>query len=107
MNLFGAAQNFVLLVLTIVVFVTQLVALIDAARRPAGAFTAEGKLSKPIWLAILGVAAAIGFIGIGGGIGFFSIIAVVPAMIYLVDVRPRLTPYSRGQGNGPAGGSGW
>ncbi|WP_322785621.1 DUF2516 family protein [Cellulosimicrobium cellulans] len=107
MGIIGSLQWIVYLLLSLVVFGTQLFALVDAIRRPASAFTAEGKLSKPIWLAILGVAAALGFLSIplGGGInlGFIGIIAVVAAIVYLVDVRPRLQPYGNGRGNGSSG----
>jgi hypothetical protein len=106
-------QFFVWFALSLVVFAVQVLALVDALRRPARAFTAEGKLSKNIWLLILGVAAAIGLLGIptgggGGGFGFFNVIAVTPAIIYWVDVRPRLRPYGGGgrggRPQGPAGG---
>ncbi len=104
-------QLFVWMVLALAVFAVQVVALVDALRRPARAFTAEGKLSKNIWLIILGIAAAIGLLGIpsgggGGGFGFFNIIAVTPAIIYWVDVRPRIRHHGRGGGRpqGPAGG---
>ncbi|MFB7888043.1 DUF2516 family protein [Cellulosimicrobium cellulans] len=105
MGIIGSLQWIVFFVLMLVVFVTELVALVDAIRRPASAFTAEGKLTKPIWLAILGVAAALGFVSlppmsIGG---FFGIIGVVAAIVYLVDVRPRLLPYGNGRGNGSSG----
>ena len=106
---FGGAQLFVLIILAVVVFVAQAVALIDGLRRPANGFTAEGKLTKPIWSAILGVAAAIGFLGLPPmmltSASFLNLIALVPAFIYLVDVRPRLKPYGFGRGSGGSGGS--
>jgi hypothetical protein len=99
------------MVLALAVFAVQVVAFFDALRRPASAYTAEGKLSKNIWLLILGIAAAIGLLGIpsgagGRGFGFINIIAVTPAIIYWVDVRPRIRPYGSGGGRpqGPAGG---
>lgn len=106
MGIIGSLQWIVYLALTLVVFGVQLFALIDAIRRPASAFTAEGKLSKPIWLAILGVAAALGFLSLpigGPNLGFIGLIAVVAAIVYLVDVRPRLQPYGNGRGNGSGG----
>ncbi len=72
MGIFGSLQWIVYLLLSLVVFGTQLFALVDALRRPASAFTAEGKLSKPIWLAILGVAAALGFLSIPSAAGSTS-----------------------------------
>ena len=106
MGIIGSLQWIVYLALTLVVFGVQLFALIDAIRRPASAFTAEGKLTKPIWLAILGVAAALGFLSLpigGPNLGFIGLIAVVAAIVYLVDVRPRLQPYGNGRGNGSGG----
>ena len=106
MGIIGSLQWIVYLALTLVVFGVQLFALIDAIRRPASAFTAEGKLTKPIWLAILGVAAALGFLSLpigGPNLGFIGLIAVVAAIVYLVDVRPRLQPYGNGRSNGSGG----
>lgn len=109
--MFGAFQYLVLVVLAVAVFAVQLAALIDALRRPAGAFTAEGKLTKPIWLAILGAAAAIGLLGLPPlmltSTSFFNVLAVAPAVIYWVDVRPRVKPYGSGGGSGPRRPSGW
>lgn len=109
--MFGQLQWFVFLVLGVVVFAAQAVALVDAVRRPAQAFVAEGKLTKTIWLVILGIAAAIGFLGLplpGGGFtsgSFFNVIAVVPAIVYWADVRPRLLPHGTGRKpRGPQGG---
>ena len=83
-------------------------AFIDAVRRPAPAFTAAGKQTKPIWLIILGVALVI---GIGytalGGVSLIQILplaAFVAAAIYLTDVRPKVREYRGGTGrSGPYG----
>ncbi|MEG3614616.1 MULTISPECIES: DUF2516 family protein [Isoptericola] len=110
----ASLQFYVFVILAVVIFVIEVFALVDAVRRPAHAYTAEGKLSKPIWLIILGVATALGFLALptsGGAIsslGFLSIVAVVAAIVYLVDVRPRLKPYGTGRGSGRSQGSnGW
>lgn len=63
-------------------------ALVDAVTRPAAAFLAAGKQTKPIWLAILGVSLLLCLIGLGGFLGFFGFIVAVAAIVYLVDVRP-------------------
>ena len=42
-------------VISIAAFVFEAFAFIDAVRRPAPAFVAAGKQTKPIWLIILGV----------------------------------------------------
>ena len=106
-NLF-AAQNLVLLLLTLAAFALQVFALVDAARHPASAYEAAGKLTKQKWLIILGVATAIGFVSLGnGGLLFLLIIAVVAAAVYVTDVRPALRAVGgrgRGRSGGPYGG---
>lgn len=111
--MFAGVQLLVLLVLYLVAFVMCVYALVDAARRPASAFTAAGKRTKGFWLTILGVATAVAFIALpyplgAGGMGFFvAALAAVAAGVYLADVRPAVGPYSgRGGGSsrGPYGG---
>ncbi len=104
-------QYFITLALAWAVFIMQVVAFVDAVRRPARAYVSEGKLTKKIWLIILGVAALFGLLGLPsgggvGGLGFFGIIAVTPAIIYWVDVRPRIRPYGSGGSRRPQGPTG-
>ena len=95
------------LVLGVAAFVVEAWAFIDAITRPAQAFPAAGKQTKPIWLIILGVAVAIGLYAAayGGAIGFLSVAAFVAGSIYLVDVRPKVKEFHNGRGrsNGPYG----
>lgn len=104
----GTVQYWILLLLTLASYALQIYAIADAARRPAHAFTSERKLTKPLWLVILVAAALVGIVGFPG---FLSLIVAVAAIIYLVDVRPRLLPYSRRRGGGSSGrsasGGGW
>ncbi|GAA1730009.1 hypothetical protein GCM10009809_26940 [Isoptericola hypogeus] len=106
----GSLQFLVLATLAVVVFVVQLVAFVDGARRPAKAYVSEGKLTKNIWLLILGIAAVIGFLGLPPNLwtatSFFNVIATAPAIIYWVDVRPRILPYGTGGGRRPQGPTG-
>lgn len=62
--------------------------LIDAVRRPAAAFVAAGKQTKPIWLTILGVCLLVILAGIGGVLGIFGFGVAIASIVYLVDVRP-------------------
>lgn len=79
----------------------EVYAALDAARRPPGAFLAAFKRTKAFWVALLGVAAVLGFLSLpitGLGFGIFGMmVCVVPAAIYLGDVRPNL-PRPRGTG---------
>ena len=85
----NAVEGWFLALLNLAVLVTCAIALVDALRRPAAAFVAHGKLTKPIWTGILVAAILVSLL-----IGFFSLIgpfAVVAAIVYLVDVKPALS----------------
>ena len=81
-------------VLAISAFVVEVWAFIDATRRPAPAFIAAGKLTKPLWLIILGVATVIGLYTAASGsfavIGILSVASFVAAAVYLTDVKPKV-----------------
>jgi len=95
-------------VLGVAAFVAETWAFVDAIRRPPGGFTAAGKLNKPLWLVITGIAAAIGIYSVtyGGGFSPLSILEVaafIAAAIYLTDVRPKVREMGAGGGRGPYG----
>jgi 4-amino-4-deoxy-L-arabinose transferase-like glycosyltransferase len=61
-------------------------AFVHAAMQRTDAYAAAEKLTKPVWLVILGVAGLLSlFLGVTG-----VAIAAVAAGVYLVDVRPKL-----------------
>ena len=88
-------------------FVIEALAFIDVMRRPAGAFLAVGKQTKPIWLIISGVATVLGFafFYLGGITSMLAVAAFVAGAIYHVDVRPKVKDYRTGRSssNGPYG----
>jgi len=75
----------------LVVHVVVLVALIDAVIRRDAAYVAAGKQTKIFWVLIL----LVGF--------FISIVGIIAALIYFIDVRPAI----RGMGGSrpPSGSS--
>jgi 4-amino-4-deoxy-L-arabinose transferase-like glycosyltransferase len=76
----------VLFVLQIAVLVTTLYAFVHAALQRPDAYTAAGKLTKPVWLVILGAGILLALVlGVTG-----LAIAAVAAGVYIVDVRPKL-----------------
>jgi hypothetical protein len=87
------------LVISVVLLAVKIWALVDAIIRPEHAFVAAGKQTKGFWLVILALAVVLGWIGL------FSIIGLVAALVYLVDVRPRVREIRRGSsgGSGPYG----
>lgn len=79
-------MGYVLAVLQIAVVVTTVYAFVHAALQRPDAYTAADKLTKPVWLVILGVGLLLALVlGITG-----VAIAAVAAGVYLVDVRPKI-----------------
>jgi O-antigen/teichoic acid export membrane protein len=76
----------VLFVLQIAVLATTVYAFVHAALQRPDAYTAAEKLTKPVWLVILGVGVLLALVlGITG-----VAVAAVAAGVYLVDVRPKI-----------------
>jgi Protein of unknown function (DUF2516) len=76
----------VLYFLKIAVTLTTLYAFVHAAMQRPDAYTATDKLTKPVWLVILGVAIPLAwFLNVIG-----MALAACAAGVYLVDVRPKL-----------------
>ncbi|HEY5990279.1 MAG TPA: DUF2516 family protein [Streptosporangiaceae bacterium] len=87
-------------------FAAEVFAFIDAMRRPAPAFVAAGKQTKPLWLVILGIATVVGLASVVAGLSLVSILpiaAFVAAAIYLTDVRPKVRQSGGGGSSGPYG----
>jgi hypothetical protein len=72
-------------------------ALVDALVRPAKAYVAAGKLTKPAWGAITALALLIAYFM--PTFSFLWLPAVVASIVYLVDVRPALRGMRRGGGS--------
>lgn len=90
-------------------------ALFDASIRPAAAFPAVDKQTKPLWTILLGVAVAWGAMPMliyqdlvfRGAFDLIVIAGTVVALVYLLDVRPSVRAAGgRGPGRsrGPRGG---
>ncbi|MGH3563668.1 MAG: DUF2516 family protein [Mycobacterium sp.] len=76
----------VLSVLQIAALLTTLYAFVHAALQRPDAYTAANKLTKPLWLVILGAGLLLTLLLYtwGWAIGFCA------AGVYLIDVRPKL-----------------
>jgi ABC-type enterochelin transport system permease subunit len=77
-------------VLALAVLLTAVYAFVHAALQRSDAYTAVGKLTKPVWLVILGVAVALSSILYPVFNVLGTVIAACAAGVYLVDVRPKL-----------------
>jgi hypothetical protein len=88
-NLIFSAPGLILSLVTLVVFVMQAWAFIDAVSRRPDAFVAADKLTKQAWLIILGLALAAHML-IWNPLSFLNLIGAVAGIVYLVDARPAL-----------------
>lgn len=79
-----------MLVLLVAVMVTAVYAFVHAALQRPDAYTAADKLTKPVWLVILGAAVALASIlyPVLGVLGMAM--SACASGVYLVDVRPKL-----------------
>jgi hypothetical protein len=87
-------QDLVFFVLYWGVLALTVWAFVDALIRPASGYVAAGKLTKPGWAAITGLAVLIIFWQ--GPTSFLGLPAVIAAIVYLVDVRPAVKGLRRG-----------
>jgi hypothetical protein len=79
-------MGYVLFALQIAVLVATVYSFVHAAMQRPDAYTAANKLTKLVWLVILGIGALLALVlGITG-----VAIAAVAAGVYLVDVRPKI-----------------
>ena len=109
-----SAQQLLFLVLYVVIFLLCAWALVDCVARPTRAFPAAGKRTKTFWLAITAGATVVAFLSLPLGVvpfpAFLAFVAAVGGIVYLVDVRPAVAPYSRRRGGRGGPGSsrgGW
>jgi hypothetical protein len=75
-------------VLWVGILLTAVYAFVHAALQRPDAYTAAEKLTKPVWLLILGGAVALTIILIANA--FIMAVAACAAGVYLADVRPKL-----------------
>ncbi len=109
MGIVGSLQWILYLLFLLVIFVLCVWALVDLLRRPASAFPAAGKRTKNFWLAIVGVATFFAFLALPPLqlLPFLGLLSAVAAIVYLVDVKPAVAPYSRRQGGPGRTPGGW
>jgi len=98
--------SFVFLALGLVAFAIEVWGLVDAARRPGQAYVDAEKRTKPFWVGLTAAGALFGYLSIpvialgpvriGGGLPLlFLLVSVLPAAIYLADVKPEVIRFTR------------
>ncbi|MGL4743009.1 MAG: DUF2516 family protein [Dermatophilaceae bacterium] len=101
--LLAETQQWVVQVLLVAALLVEVYALVDCVRRRADAFVAAGKRTKGFWTLLTGIAALVGFAGLGRGLSLFAIVPVVAAGVYLADVKPALDQVTGRGGSGRQG----
>jgi Protein of unknown function (DUF2516) len=111
-SIIGSLQLLLFFLFYLAIFVLSAWALVDCLRRPAAAFLSAGKRTRQFWTWVLVAATVVAFISIPPPLGtglplqFLALGSAAAAIIYLVDVRPAVAPYSGRRGGGPPRG-GW
>ncbi|MBO3087988.1 DUF2516 family protein [Cellulomonas dongxiuzhuiae] len=113
MGIIGSLQFVLFLVFYVTIFALSVWALVDCLRRPAAAFVSAGKRTRQFWTWVLVAATVVAFISIPPPLGiglpfpsFLALVSAAAAIVYLVDVRPAVAPYTGRRGGGPSRG-GW
>lgn len=95
MHLIDRMQFWIDVVLYYGLLLLRVWAVVDCATRKATAFQAANKLTKPAWLLILVISAALG--SLFAPLDILPLITVVVAAVYLADVRPAVRDISGGR----------
>lgn len=79
---------------SLVMFVAQAFAFVDAVTHKPGQYVAADKLTKTAWLIILGLGVAAHML-FWSPLSLFNLVGIIAAIVYLVDVRPALKTVTR------------
>lgn len=79
---------------SLVMFLAQAFAFVDAVSHRADAYVAADKLTKNAWMIILGLGVAAHML-IWSPLSIFNLVGIVAALVYIVDVRPALRSLTR------------
>ena len=92
LELFYTAQSGVMLAVTVALIALKAYAFILALTFPTQAYVAADKLTKPAWLAILGIGLVVELLGL---LAILNIVFTIAAIVFLVDVRPAVRGLKR------------
>lgn len=93
-----ATAYWILKIIDWTVVLVGIFAFLHALRQRPDAYTAADRLTKPAWLAITGGAlGALLLFSFAGVAWMFWMAGLIAALVYIVDVRPKLIEVQRGQ----------
>jgi hypothetical protein len=91
-----AIPAWIYLIISLAMFVATAFAFIDSLQHKPDAYVAADKLTKNTWMIMLGLGVAAQMLFWGSGpISLFHLVAIIAALVYLVDVRPALRSLTR------------
>ena len=91
-----AAPAWIYLIISLAMFVATAFAFVDSLQHKPDAYVAADKLTKNTWAIILGLGVAAQMLFWGRGpISLFHLVAIIAAIVYIVDVRPALRSLTR------------
>lgn len=91
-----AIESYVVLAAIFIALGVKIFAFVNALLWPAEAYTAASKLTKPAWLAILGLALVAQVLLIDASpLNLLHLIGSVAALVYIFDVRPAVSELTR------------
>lgn len=80
-----------MLAVLIIALAVKTYAFVNSLLWSAQHYEAAGKLTKPAWMAILGIGLAAQLIMLGASpINLINLITTIAAIVYIVDVRPAM-----------------
>lgn len=102
-------QSLVLQVLGLAALALEVWALVEAVRFRKESYPAAGKQTKVLWVTILAVASALGFVYFRSPLALLSVMSVAAAGAFMAGVRPALRSLQGRGGRGPSSGpyGGW
>jgi hypothetical protein len=89
-----ALPSLLLTLISLVTFVAQAFAFVDALTHRPDAYVAGDKMTKQAWCIILGLAVVAHMI-FWDPISLFNIAGIIATLVYLLDVRPTLRQLTR------------
>jgi hypothetical protein len=89
-----ALPSLIMMMVSLVMFVLQAFAFVDAATHRPDAYAAADKLTKNAWMIILGLG-VVAHLLFWNPMSLFNLAGIVAAIVYLVDVRPAIKSLTR------------
>jgi len=88
-------EGYVALVVLLGMLAVKSYAFANALLWPSAAYTLTHKLSKQAWLGLLGVGLVADLVLMAHPLGLVSLGFLIPALVYILDVRPAVAAVTR------------